>query len=298
MTNTVPSVYSREAARDDFTLNIEAYYLKDWQGYDMPLHSHNRMEIMYVLSGRCTIKTGEKELNLKKNEFILLDAAVPHGLLVEEGATCRIMNIEFSMGRKNGSLSLRAAVEKYPPLKRFLSEARPYLVFIDSEDVHSMLRRLINCLDGTEEGLQFEIGLLQIQLLLAIARMYDEGSGIGRSSQIYVRRAMQFMSQNYYREIGMKDISAHTGVAEGHLSRMFKKSTGETVIDHLTKLRIRKAKMLLGKTELPIIDISGYVGVASRQYFNQLFKKHTGITPGQYRRAAAHDEQVVTHDFQ
>jgi AraC family transcriptional regulator, melibiose operon regulatory protein len=288
------SIYSREALRDDRTASIEAYYLKDWQGYDMPLHRHNCMEIMVVLTGKCVVKTESTSINLKKGEFILLDAAVPHGLTVDGAAPCRIMNLEFSLNKKSAALSLRAAADRYPPLRRFLEEPRPFLVFIDSQDVYGVLRRLINCLDDGGEGQQFAVELLAAELLMAIARLYDEGSSIRHISQVHVRKAMQFMNQNYYRDIGMGDISEAIGIAEGYLSRIFKKSCGITVIDYLTSLRIKKAQMLLGKTELPITDISGYVGVPSRPYFNQLFKKHTSLTPSQYRQASRRETSLMS----
>jgi AraC family transcriptional regulator, melibiose operon regulatory protein len=287
--NSVTSIYSPEAARDDRTASIEAYYLKDWQGYDMPPHRHNSMEIMYVMAGRCAIPTQDNELTLKKNEFILLDAGVPHGLRVLPDAVCRIMNIEFTLNKKSEALSLRAASGRHPALKRFLAETRPYLVFVDSEDVHGVLRRLINCLDDAHDGQLLEIELLAAELFMAIARLFDEGGSVQHVSQTYVRRAMQYMNQNYYRDIGIKDVCSHVGLAEGYLSRVFKTGSGETVNGYLAMIRIRKAKMLLGKTELPIIEISGYVGIPSRQYFNQFFKKHTGLTPGEYRKLCGRD---------
>ena len=287
MQPTIPSLYHRDALARDATASIQAYYVKDWQGYDMAPHSHNQMEIMYVISGRCTIPLQGSELSLKKGEFVLLDAAVPHGLKVLADGPCRIMNIEFTAGGKATVLPLRAVAEKHPPLKRLLADARPAIVLNDTEDVYGALRRVINSMDDEGSGHELELELHTAELLLAIARLYDEGAGVKHTGDVYVRRAMQFMNRNYFREITMKDIAGHAGVAEAYLSRLFKKSAGEPVISYLTNLRIRKAKMLLGKTELPIVEISGYVGVPSREYFNQLFKKHTGLTPGEYRKLCA-----------
>lgn len=279
------SVFHRDALKDDTIFNIEAYYLKDWQGYDMPMHSHNQMEIMYVLGGSCGIPTDNGSINLKKNEFIFLDAGVPHGLKVEPDAVCRMMNIEFTLARREGGLSLRSVAGSYPPFKRFLSDAPPRLVFIDTEDIQANLRRIIKCLDAAGEGWQFEFELLSAELIMAISRLYCEGS-VRNAADTHVRRAIQYMNQNYYREIGVGDVSAHVGIAPAYLSRVFRRSVGESMVEYLTELRIKKAKMLLGKTELPVVEISGYVGVPSRAYFNELFRKHTGLTPGEYRKAS------------
>lgn len=285
MSAVIASIYSREALREDCAALIEAYYLKDWQGYDMPPHRHDRMEIMYVLSGRCAIPMPDGTVFLRRGEFILLDAAAPHGLQVADDTVCRMMNIEFVMARGACSLPLRAAAQRHPALRKFLASARPALVFADTEDVAGVLRRMFGCLDTAAEEGALELELLSVELLLTLARLYGEGDSIRNVGYIHVRRAMRFMAQNYFREIGIADIAGHVGIAEGYLSRLFKKSSGQTVVQHLTDLRMAKAKMLLEKTGLPIVDISGAVGVPSRRYFNELFKKQTGKTPGAYRRA-------------
>lgn len=285
MDTQITSPYHPASQRDGRTILVEAYYRKDWQAYDMAPHTHNRAEIMYVISGRCVIRLQSGETVLKKGEFILLDAMAPHGLLVAADTPCRMMNIEFSMERRALTLPLGEACARHPKLRRFLAEARPSVVFNDTEDVYGALRRLINCLDDGGDGQALELELHAAELMVAIARLHHEGAAVRHAGEVYVRRAMQFMMRNYYREISMEDISAHAGVAEGYLSRLFKKSAGDTVIGYLAALRIKKAKMLLEKTDLPVVEVAGSVGVPSREYFSQLFKKHIGMTPGQYRKA-------------
>jgi len=48
-----------------------------------------------------------------------------------------------------------------------------------------------------------------------------------------------------------------------------------------------KAKALLADTDIPVIEISHYVGINSSQYFSQVFKKHTNMTPVDYRRTCS-----------
>ncbi|MDQ0971538.1 AraC-like DNA-binding protein [Neobacillus niacini] len=47
--------------------------------------------------------------------------------------------------------------------------------------------------------------------------------------------------------------------------------------------------MLLADTDIPVIEISFYVGINSRQYFSNLFKKHTNMTPIEYRKSVSQD---------
>jgi len=68
-----------------------------------------------------------------------------------------------------------------------------------------------------------------------------------------------------------------------YLSYFFKEQTGENFIDYLNKVRIEKAKELLKDSSMSLSEIASQVGYSNAGYFNRIFKKIVGITPGQYR---------------
>nr|WP_322923904.1 helix-turn-helix transcriptional regulator [Paenibacillus sp. SGZ-1014] len=98
------------------------------------------------------------------------------------------------------------------------------------------------------------------------------------------------MRQNYDRSIRMEQIAAAVNVHPGYLHRVFRKHMDTTPTEYLNTLRMEKAMMLLGSTDIPIAEIADYVGVTSRQYFHLLFKKHTGQTPADYRKTMEHTQ--------
>jgi AraC-like DNA-binding protein len=77
-----------------------------------------------------------------------------------------------------------------------------------------------------------------------------------------------------------------------YLARCLKKHTGLSPIQYLHTLQIEKAKSLLQNTSLTVSEIGGQLGMENPSYFIKLFRKQTGLTPGQYRTAAA--DQVAT----
>lgn len=68
-----------------------------------------------------------------------------------------------------------------------------------------------------------------------------------------------------------------------HLSRVFRKETGQTINDYYTEVRIRIAKSLLTNNALKISDIAKRLGYANHSYFQLQFKAKTQLTPKQYR---------------
>lgn len=70
-----------------------------------------------------------------------------------------------------------------------------------------------------------------------------------------------------------------------HLTRLFKKQKGQTLIDYITSQRMFLAKELIEKNELSISMISAKVGYGNYSYFTKMFKKYYGKTPSDYQRA-------------
>ena len=68
-----------------------------------------------------------------------------------------------------------------------------------------------------------------------------------------------------------------------YISHLFKKETHMTIIEYLTKIRIREAKKMLKTTTWKVYEVSEMVGYGSSQYFGKVFRKLEGMTPVEYR---------------
>ena len=68
-----------------------------------------------------------------------------------------------------------------------------------------------------------------------------------------------------------------------YFSKLFKEEVGENFIDYLTALRISKAKEYMCDKSLSIREAGSMAGYADPNYFSRIFKKHTGMTPREYR---------------
>jgi len=77
----------------------------------------------------------------------------------------------------------------------------------------------------------------------------------------------------------------HVGMSQSHFSTVFAQETGITFTQYLTGLRIGKARELLAATDKRSSEIAFEVGYNDAHYFSYLFKKITGLTPSEYRKA-------------
>ena len=92
-----------------------------------------------------------------------------------------------------------------------------------------------------------------------------------------------YISRNYMNDtLSVKDISSHVYLSASYVCTFFKSETGQTLNQYLTEYRMKIAKILLKSNEYKIYEIAQMVGYPNTKYFNRIFKKLTGCTPGHY----------------
>ena len=133
----------------DYSPQFKAYYYKQWNNYTMAFHQHNSTEIMYLISGSCVVEVrhesgDETRFRLKRGELILLDANVPHRLIVEEGTPCRMLNVEFGFTEYGGvAPSVGRLAREEEALAELLQSPFDSLVLADQEEVRQVPKALL-----------------------------------------------------------------------------------------------------------------------------------------------------------
>ena len=128
----------------------------------------------------------------------------------------------------------------------------------------------------------FSLSEYQAHLENQIRRLYEDGNGSPWYSP-EVLLAMGFIHENYQKDISLKLVAEYTNTNVSHLSSEFNRQTGSSLPDFIAGLRIEKARSDLENSTLTIAQISREVGFGSERYFTEIFKKHCGKTPLQYR---------------
>lgn len=121
--------------------------------------------------------------------------------------------------------------------------------------------------------------------ILSIIQDYYNVNFLPRKSTYsqLVTAAIGEIHANYHQFLTLNSTAEKLNVSPQHLSRAFSKETSTTFVDYLTNYRIEKAQYLLKYTSEKIQDIAAKTGYADAKYFCTIFRKHTGITPNQYR---------------
>lgn len=99
-----------------------------------------------------------------------------------------------------------------------------------------------------------------------------------------VRECEQLLRGCYRDGTALQQVVASARIPERTLKRRFRAATGSTLIEYIQGLRVEEAKRLLESGDLPVDEIAAAVGYEDNSFFRRLFKRLTGLTPGQYRR--------------
>lgn len=111
------------------------------------------------------------------------------------------------------------------------------------------------------------------------------------NSKLLINRAINYINYNYDSKISLKDVAKELHLSKQYLCSTFKKETGENMSLYINRLRIEKAKKMLLEPDNSIKEIFEEVGYSNQQYFSKVFKRITGMTIMDYRKAKYSNEE-------
>lgn len=100
----------------------------------------------------------------------------------------------------------------------------------------------------------------------------------------YYEKIMEFISENFSRQLTPASVGREMGISQPYLSKLLRKYGNESFTVCLTRLRMERAKELMGDPEqkLYIKDIAEQVGYKDQFYFSRMFRAYTGQSPSDY----------------
>ena len=122
--------------------------------------------------------------------------------------------------------------------------------------------------------------------IISIGLTYRDSHPNGQHAPL-IRQAKEYIEHHYADpELSLNEVAAQANLSASHFSAVFSQETGQTFKEYLTQIRISKAKELLRMTMLRSAEIAYQVGYNDPHYFSSVFKKHTGLSPIEFRSQA------------
>ncbi|KKI89299.1 hypothetical protein WQ54_25780 [Bacillus sp. SA1-12] len=96
-------------------------------------------------------------------------------------------------------------------------------------------------------------------------------------------KALHYIHEHYTQDLTLQNVADHIHISRNYFSILFKRYLEQNFIDYVIDLRIKRAKELLLHTTLKVYEVAGKSGFNDVKYFSKLFKKVTGLSPGDFR---------------
>lgn len=99
--------------------------------------------------------------------------------------------------------------------------------------------------------------------------------------------AGHFLEQVFNPELPLEDLDTYSSQAEltpNGFCRMIRRESGRSPGEWIGLARLTRAKHLLQESDMSVIDIAWAVGLSDQSYFSRFFRRHTGLTPTEFRK--------------
>ena len=251
----------------DFSTDSYEGYLPNMSDY----HMHEYYEISLILSGDVKVLLPHSVQHGTMSRLVLTRPMTSHLIVCEPNLLYKRINLLFSgdfladyLSERNQLLGVFGKHGRVIPLTEEQTKEFSALAEEMRKDSDPFRRRL--------------------WLMLFLSKISDflrEGQETSEELPSYVSEALSYIQENYAQKIVSSDLAWRLGVGRTTLLTAFKKYTGATLNDYLTRYRLKQAISCLrqGKTQQDAAEICGFGDACN---LIRAFKRCFDMTPGQY----------------
>lgn len=261
------------------------YYELD-KNYFFEGESHNFWEMVYVDAGEVEIDADNKLHRLKQGEVIFHKPNEFHTLKAA-GRAANVFVISFVCSSKAMSFFKGKTILTPQKIRRNISviieEYLETFNVMDSKDTKLIIK------DNPPIGGQQMIRIHLEQLLIMLIRNEQENRETRffpskESLENYIATQMiNIIDENIYKKVNVEQICQNLNYSRTYLSKVFKASTGYTILEYILMRKVHEAKKLIREEKYNFTQISDMLCFDNPHYFSTVFKRITNISPSEYK---------------
>lgn len=272
------------------------YFEFDDSFVDSP-ETHDAWEMVYVDRGECNCIGDGVTYHLKQGEMYFHKPGESHMLQTIKGVAPNIFIISFCSDSPDmkyfENKKIVASLSAKQNIAAIIHEVQNTF---DLPFNNPKIRRLTLKNDHTlwagEQSIVLRLELMLIETVRE-NHYYETAKKMFFTKEIitdeFVLRVISFMEERLYGKFTMDELSQEFSFGKTYISRCFSKACGCSIIDYFTKLKINEAKRLIREGRYNFFEISEMLMFTNSHYFSTIFKRHTGMTPSQYKKSCKKD---------
>jgi AraC family transcriptional regulator len=176
------------------------------------------------------------------------------------------------------------------PTREMLERLREYSKVLDGPRVFQagplmrLAARLYSEFRTADPAARLAMEGLALELLAGVCRHHEPSAS--RTAPAWLQQVRDLLHERCTESLGLECIAREVGVHPAHLARTFRRFFHCTAGDYQQWARMGRARKLLAGSDTPLVDIAVALGYADQSHFTAAFKRHTGATPGAFRKAS------------
>ncbi len=256
------------------------------QSFQIPVHWHDELEIIYVKSGFLTVNiSGENYIGKPGDAFVVSPGNL-HFMGSQTGTVdyfTFLFPLKYIAFRSDDMLDDKLI----EPLNSGHLMISPEIKDTVKEQCEQLARVYVAEIDKSESKITSQIRK-KIILLQFIHELWKKGFIVendttGRNT--VEKEMVSYIQQNYTGKILLREFGEQFHLSEKYISRYFKEHFHITLSQYVTYLRLEHAKQMLQETDIPVTEVAMQSGYQNISYFIRSFKKTYGVSPLKYRKS-------------
>lgn len=262
------------------------------ENLNVPLHWHDELEIIYFQEGIFTLEINMERYCVDQECLFFIRQGELHRIFAE--SPCMESAVVFSpylLSFLSGDAAQNRLILPFTQgnllLPRMLSPRDPAYAEIRSE-----YRRIVSRFSGAPSApscsvtdqLFIKASLLHILACFSEQKLLLVKKETKNETIESIKTVLAYIHSHYSEKITVRGLAGLLNLNEQYFCRFFKKAIGQTPIAYVNGYRIRRALPLLSDTSMQVTEICLECGFNHLGNFLREFRRHTGMTPLQYRR--------------
>lgn len=247
-------------------------YREGYRSNMVDFHSHDYYEISLIISGNVKSLLQDRAESGSQSRLVLTAPHTPHFIFLETPSFYSRINMCFS------DTFITDYVPEWSSLVKVFG--RNGNIILLSDEQRALCRELLTKLGG-EKNL-FRQRLRILEFLSLISEFAPRVSTVGDNEPpAYVLQALSYVSTHYAERIVAAELAWRLSIGRTTLMTAFRKHTGTTLTQYVTRVRTKEAVRLL-RQGLPREDVAERVGLGDGSGMIRAFRSCYGMTPSQY----------------
>ena len=252
-------------------------------------HFHNCMEVGICISGYGRVEIGRQAWDYTAGTIMVAGRGLRHN---QQNADERMTHWRYVLVDED--VILRETPQRHRvAMKKLIDAARRQGLFFEPGEESQNLRIVLDSMFDLHARRQ-EMALMELEALVYLMMSIMSrtpnpamaGAAMKSESRELIEPALKYVSENYMREIRMKELADSCAMSESYFRKVFVRLMGMPPLEYVNRYRINRSINLLRATNETILSIASRTGFTSIATYNRCFQRYVGTSPAEWRRNA------------